>query len=109
MPQIPHINFPLVFAAFVFLFFSASGSKLPSYILPMFPPLALHMIAVGQETGRLEVMLTNVAEHYDQEVKRATNRMFKPNIQKHTLYVEGQPRQVYVCTSCLKTLTKTGK
>ena len=41
--------------------------------------------------------------------KRATNRMFKPNIQKHTLYVEGKPRQVYVCTSCLKTLTKTGK
>jgi large subunit ribosomal protein L28 len=41
--------------------------------------------------------------------KRATNRMFKPNIQKHTLYVNGQPRQVYVCTSCLKTLTKVSK
>jgi 4-amino-4-deoxy-L-arabinose transferase-like glycosyltransferase len=34
-------RFALVWAAFVFLFFSASGSKLPSYILPMFPPLAL--------------------------------------------------------------------
>ena len=31
----------LIWAAFVFLFFSASGSKLPSYILPMFAPLAL--------------------------------------------------------------------
>jgi 4-amino-4-deoxy-L-arabinose transferase-like glycosyltransferase len=31
----------LVWAAFVPLFFSASGSKLPSYILPMYPPLAL--------------------------------------------------------------------
>jgi len=31
----------LVWAAFVLLFFSASGSKLPSYILPMFAPLAL--------------------------------------------------------------------
>lgn len=41
----------------------------------LFPPLALHMIAVGQETGRLEGMLTNVAEHYDQEVKRATTRL----------------------------------
>src|ERR1051325_3325404 len=41
----------------------------------LFPPLALHMIAVGQETGRLESMLTNVAEHYDQEVKRATTRL----------------------------------
>ncbi|MBB3179835.1 glycosyltransferase family 39 protein [Variovorax sp. Sphag1AA] len=31
----------LVWCAFIFLFFSASGSKLPSYILPMFPALAL--------------------------------------------------------------------
>ena len=30
-----------VFALFVVLFFSASGSKLPAYILPAFPPLAL--------------------------------------------------------------------
>jgi 4-amino-4-deoxy-L-arabinose transferase-like glycosyltransferase len=34
-------RFALLWAAFVFAFFSASGSKLPSYILPMFPPLAL--------------------------------------------------------------------
>ena len=31
----------LVWAAFIFLFFSKSDSKLPSYILPMFPALAL--------------------------------------------------------------------
>ena len=31
----------LVWVAFVFVFFSLSGSKLPSYILPMFAPLAL--------------------------------------------------------------------
>jgi len=31
----------LVYAAFIFVFFSMSGSKLPSYILPMFPALAL--------------------------------------------------------------------
>jgi 4-amino-4-deoxy-L-arabinose transferase-like glycosyltransferase len=34
-------RFALVWAAFVLVFFSASGSKLPSYILPMFAPLAL--------------------------------------------------------------------
>jgi len=34
-------RFALSWAMFVFVFFSASGSKLPSYILPMFPPLAL--------------------------------------------------------------------
>ena len=31
----------LIWAIFVFAFFSVSGSKLPSYILPMFPALAL--------------------------------------------------------------------
>jgi len=34
-------RFALVWAGFIFVFFSASGSKLPSYILPIFPPLAL--------------------------------------------------------------------
>jgi type II secretion system protein F len=41
----------------------------------LFPPLALNMIAVGEETGKLEGMLTEVAEHYDQEVKRTTKRL----------------------------------
>ncbi|MGH7823877.1 MAG: type II secretion system F family protein [Candidatus Binatia bacterium] len=41
----------------------------------LFPPLALNMIAVGEETGRLESMLAEVAEHYDQEVKRTTKRL----------------------------------
>jgi general secretion pathway protein F len=41
----------------------------------LFPPLALNMISVGEETGRLEAMLANVAEHYDQEVKRTTKRL----------------------------------
>ncbi len=41
----------------------------------IFPPLALHMIAVGQETGKLETMLVSVADHYDQEVKRTTKRL----------------------------------
>jgi 4-amino-4-deoxy-L-arabinose transferase-like glycosyltransferase len=34
-------KFCLIWASFVFVFFSLSGSKLPSYILPMFPALAL--------------------------------------------------------------------
>jgi 4-amino-4-deoxy-L-arabinose transferase-like glycosyltransferase len=34
-------RFTLVWAVFVFVFFSVSGSKLPSYILPMFPALCL--------------------------------------------------------------------
>ena len=34
-------RFAVVWSAFIFVFFSVSGSKLPSYILPMFPALAL--------------------------------------------------------------------
>lgn len=34
-------KFCLVWAGFIFVFFSLSGSKLPSYILPMFPAVAL--------------------------------------------------------------------
>jgi general secretion pathway protein F len=41
----------------------------------LFPLLALNMIAVGEETGKLEVMLAEVAGYYDQEVKRTTKRI----------------------------------
>jgi general secretion pathway protein F len=41
----------------------------------LFPPLALNMIAVGEETGKLEVMLAEVAGFYDHEVKRTTKRL----------------------------------
>jgi 4-amino-4-deoxy-L-arabinose transferase-like glycosyltransferase len=34
-------RFLLIWAVFIFFFFSMSGSKLPSYILPIFPALAL--------------------------------------------------------------------
>ncbi|QEM66831.1 glycosyltransferase family 39 protein [Geobacter sp. FeAm09] len=40
-PNGERLSFLLAWAVFVFLFFSASHSKLIPYILPMFPPLAL--------------------------------------------------------------------
>jgi len=36
-------RFLLVWAVFIYIFFTISGSKLPSYLLPMFPALALLM------------------------------------------------------------------
>ena len=36
-------RFLMVWAVFIYVFFSISDSKLPSYLLPMFPPLALLM------------------------------------------------------------------
>ncbi|MBI4395842.1 MAG: type II secretion system F family protein [Elusimicrobia bacterium] len=34
----------------------------------VFPPMVVQMIAVGEETGNLDVMLTKIADFYDQEV-----------------------------------------
>jgi general secretion pathway protein F len=41
----------------------------------LFPALALNMIAVGEETGKLDGLLAEVANYYDQEVKRSTKRL----------------------------------
>jgi general secretion pathway protein F len=40
-----------------------------------FPMLAVHMIQVGEETGRLDDMLMQVAETYDREVEVAITKM----------------------------------
>ncbi len=39
--------------------------------------------------------------------KRATNRQFKPNVQKRLVTIHGQKRRMYVCAGCLRTLNKT--
>jgi 4-amino-4-deoxy-L-arabinose transferase-like glycosyltransferase len=44
-------RFLLVWAVFIYLFFTVSGSKLPSYLLPMFPALALLM---GKQLATME-------------------------------------------------------
>lgn len=40
---------------------------------------------------------------------RKTNRMFKANIQRATIQVDGRPKQVNICTRCLRTLTKPAR
>jgi 4-amino-4-deoxy-L-arabinose transferase-like glycosyltransferase len=45
----------MIWAAFIFVFFSISGSKLPSYILPIFPAIAL-LIAWQLERASLTAM-----------------------------------------------------
>jgi len=48
-------HFLIIWAVFIYLFFTVSGSKLPSYLLPMFPALALLMgkQLAGMNTRRL--------------------------------------------------------
>jgi general secretion pathway protein F len=41
----------------------------------LFPRLAVHMVMVGEETGRLQEMLMRVADVYDREVQNAVKRL----------------------------------
>jgi large subunit ribosomal protein L28 len=38
---------------------------------------------------------------------RATNRKFKPNLQKVTVIEKGGKSQVTLCTKCIRTMVKT--
>jgi general secretion pathway protein F len=41
----------------------------------IFPPLAVHMVTVGEETGRLDEMLIKIADRFDSEVRTTVKRM----------------------------------
>jgi len=51
------------------------GIGRPLAELGLFPRLAVQLIEIGEETGRLEQMLLRVAEIYDEEVKRTIGRI----------------------------------
>ena len=38
---------------------------------------------------------------------RATNRAFRPNLQKVTVFEKGRKSQKTLCTKCIRTLVKT--
>lgn len=40
----------------------------------LFPNMVIHMISIGEETGSMEEMLTNVADYYDEEVEMTTQQ-----------------------------------
>jgi general secretion pathway protein F len=47
----------------------------------VFPPLAMHLVEVGEETGRLDTMLIQVADVYDNDVRtsiKALIAFFEP-------------------------------
>lgn len=41
----------------------------------LFPPMVVHMVSIGEETGNIEDMLENVAGYYEEEVADATEQM----------------------------------
>jgi type II secretory pathway component PulF len=47
----------------------------PLALEPVFPPMVVQMIAVGEDAGALEQMLAKVADFYDQEVQATTEQL----------------------------------
>jgi type IV pilus assembly protein PilC len=47
----------------------------PLTIEPVFPAMVTQMIAVGEDAGALEQMLSKIADFYDQEVQSATEQL----------------------------------
>jgi general secretion pathway protein F len=41
----------------------------------VFPPLVAHMVAAGEQSGRLEEMLDQIAKHYEEEVEQAAGTL----------------------------------
>ena len=49
------------------------ASKLSQY--PIFPPMVVQMLAVGEETGQVDTMLEKVSEFYDQEIEATVDAL----------------------------------
>ncbi len=47
----------------------------PLHQHPVFPPMVVQMMAVGEDTGALDTMLHKIAEFYDQEVEATTEAL----------------------------------
>lgn len=51
------------------------GISKPLKDAKIFPPLVIHLISTGEETGSLEEMLKEIARHYDREVTYTVSRL----------------------------------
>lgn len=51
------------------------GLSKPLQSVEAFTPMLINMVAIGEESGRLDQMLRDVSEHYDAEVEYAMKRL----------------------------------
>lgn len=59
------------------------GLARPMKEAAVFPPFAVHLLEVGEETGRLDDMLLQIAETYDRELRTSIKRLialFEPTM-----------------------------
>lgn len=51
------------------------GVVQPMRVSKVFPPIVIQMVAVGEESGKMEEMLTKVSEYYDRDVDYAIKNL----------------------------------
>ena len=72
------LSVALVFAIGAAFWWSVRNGQLLSEPLgqsKVFPPMVVRMIAIGERTGALEVLLEKIAEFYDAQVKAAVKSL----------------------------------
>lgn len=47
----------------------------PLKVCGLFPPMVVHMVSIGEETGNIEDMLVNLADYYEDDVQVATEQL----------------------------------
>ncbi len=72
----------------------------------MFPPIAVHMVTVGEETGRLDEMLIKVADRFDIEVRITVKRLLCCSLLVMFQMKRRYLRLVKCCRAVLFSLTK---
>ncbi|NQT94993.1 MAG: type II secretion system F family protein [Candidatus Omnitrophica bacterium] len=51
------------------------GLAEPMKVSKLFTPIVIQMVSIGEETGKLDELLVNVSEHYDQQVDYAMKNL----------------------------------
>lgn len=51
------------------------GMAEPMKVSKLFTPIVVQMVSIGEETGKLDELLINVAEHYDQQVSYSVKNL----------------------------------
>lgn len=61
------------------------------------------------QRGRSQQHLRGVAGKRWKKRAQSTIRTFRPNLQRKTLTIKGETKQMRICTKCLKAIKKFGK
>jgi large subunit ribosomal protein L28 len=59
-------------------------------------------------TGRSQQHKRGVAGKRWKKRAQSTPRLFKPNLQKKTVVIQGDKKQMLICASCIKRIKKYG-